>query len=213
MGGGPAAVAAAVRPLPPQSPSIRLIGLLKQQPESDLDLDFEFNESDVFWSPPSPPPDHSSNSPITAADDASDDDGELDPPFSDTSSLNSARSNASRSSVSRPYAPRKSGLTAALADEESHPVQWRPAARKEEELLGRSLPMNVPAWPRRRPPRGREVPPSAAEEDEGMVPPHVLVARSHVTSFSVFEGVGRTLKGRDLRRVRNAVMQQTGFID
>ncbi|CAA6662444.1 unnamed protein product [Spirodela intermedia] len=32
-------------------------------------------------------------------------------------------------------------------------------------------------------------------------------------SFSVHEGVGRTLKGRDLSRVRNAVWQQTGFQD
>lgn len=50
------------------------------------------------------------------------------------------------------------------------------------------------------------------EDEEEMVPPHVIVARSHVT-FSVFEGVGRTLKGRDLRSVRNAVFQKTGFID
>lgn len=49
-------------------------------------------------------------------------------------------------------------------------------------------------------------------ENEEMVPPHMMVAQSHVT-FSVFEGVGRTLKGRDLRRVRNAVFQRTGFID
>ncbi|CAA6656363.1 unnamed protein product [Spirodela intermedia] len=43
--------------------------------------------------------------------------------------------------------------------------------------------------------------------------PHLIVARSHSTTFSVFEGVGRTLKGRDLRRVRNAVFQKTGFLE
>ena len=32
-------------------------------------------------------------------------------------------------------------------------------------------------------------------------------------SFSVREGAGRTLKGRDLRRVRNAVLRRTGFLD
>ncbi|EPS65354.1 hypothetical protein M569_09423, partial [Genlisea aurea] len=48
--------------------------------------------------------------------------------------------------------------------------------------------------------------------DDEIVPPHVMVARAHVT-FSVFEGAGRTLKGRDLRRVRNAVFRRTGFID
>ena len=51
-----------------------------------------------------------------------------------------------------------------------------------------------------------------SDEEEEIVPPHVIMARSHVT-FSVFEGAGRTLKGRDLRRVRNAVFQKTGFID
>jgi hypothetical protein len=32
-------------------------------------------------------------------------------------------------------------------------------------------------------------------------------------SFSVREGAGRTLKGRDLRRVRNAIWEKTGFQD
>ncbi|KAK9689267.1 hypothetical protein RND81_09G047600 [Saponaria officinalis] len=36
--------------------------------------------------------------------------------------------------------------------------------------------------------------------------------RSQVSSFSVCEGAGRTLKGRDLSRVRNAVLSRTGFI-
>ncbi|CAD5171230.1 unnamed protein product [Musa acuminata subsp. malaccensis] len=31
--------------------------------------------------------------------------------------------------------------------------------------------------------------------------------------FSVLKGAGRTLKGRDLRRVRNVVLQKTGFLD
>jgi hypothetical protein len=29
----------------------------------------------------------------------------------------------------------------------------------------------------------------------------------------MLEGVGRTLKGRDLRRVRNAVLRKTGLLD
>lgn len=53
-------------------------------------------------------------------------------------------------------------------------------------------------------------------EDE-MLPPHEMVARGSMrspkTTFSVLEGVGRTLKGRDLRQVRNAVWRQTGFQD
>ncbi|XP_073114476.1 uncharacterized protein [Elaeis guineensis] len=54
--------------------------------------------------------------------------------------------------------------------------------------------------------------------DEEMLPPHEIVARrsgngSPMTTFSVLEGVGRTLKGRDLRQVRNAVWRKTGFLD
>ncbi|KAL0787921.1 hypothetical protein Bca101_004167 [Brassica carinata] len=56
------------------------------------------------------------------------------------------------------------------------------------------------------------------EEDEGeRLPPHEIVARSlaksSLLSCSVLEGAGRTLKGRDLRQVRNAVFRRTGFID
>lgn len=45
-----------------------------------------------------------------------------------------------------------------------------------------------------------------------MVPPHeYLCARSQkMAAASVFEGVGRTLKGRDMRRIRDAVWSQTG---
>ncbi|KAK4762611.1 hypothetical protein SAY86_008379 [Trapa natans] len=55
----------------------------------------------------------------------------------------------------------------------------------------------------------------AEDEDEPMLPPHETVARrlakSPILSCSVLEGVGRTLKGRDLRQVRNAVWRQTDF--
>lgn len=58
------------------------------------------------------------------------------------------------------------------------------------------------------------------EDEEGFdnrVPPHELVAkrlaRAQISSFSVFEGVGRTLKGRDLSKVRNAVLTKTGFLE
>ncbi|KAE8693008.1 Ribosomal protein S11 family protein [Hibiscus syriacus] len=55
------------------------------------------------------------------------------------------------------------------------------------------------------------------EEEGEMLPPHEIVARSlaqsPVLACSVLEGLGRTLKGRDLRQVRNAVWRQTGFLD
>ncbi|XP_031115166.1 uncharacterized protein LOC116019170 [Ipomoea triloba] len=57
------------------------------------------------------------------------------------------------------------------------------------------------------------------EDDENgeMMPPHEWLARkyarSQISSFSVCEGVGRTLKGRDISRVRNAVLTRTGFLE
>lgn len=56
------------------------------------------------------------------------------------------------------------------------------------------------------------------EGDDGettMLPPHEVVAsrQEDRVAYSVLEGVGRTLKGRDLRQVRNAVWRQTGFLD
>lgn len=56
------------------------------------------------------------------------------------------------------------------------------------------------------------------EDDDGcMVPPHEWVARklarTQISSFSMCEGVGRTLKGRDLSKVRNAVLSKTGFLE
>lgn len=55
------------------------------------------------------------------------------------------------------------------------------------------------------------------EDQEGKVPPHEWLAkkmaRTRVSSFSVCEGAGRTLKGRDLSKVRNAVLTRTGFLE
>ncbi|EES18553.1 hypothetical protein BDA96_09G220100 [Sorghum bicolor] len=53
-----------------------------------------------------------------------------------------------------------------------------------------------------------------------IVPPHVLVARRRLVvrgrtaaAYSMCAGKGRTLKGRDLRDVRNQVLKMTGFIE
>ncbi|XP_038894790.1 uncharacterized protein LOC120083209 [Benincasa hispida] len=86
-----------------------------------------------------------------------------------------------------------------------------------------SAPVNVPDWSKIL--RAEPVE-SLPEMDDGgyynndeaeMVPPHEYLAREYARSrnaaaaTSVFEGVGRTLKGRDMRRVRDAVWNQTGF--
>ncbi|TKY54011.1 Senescence regulator S40 [Spatholobus suberectus] len=55
------------------------------------------------------------------------------------------------------------------------------------------------------------------EDEDDMIPPHEWIARklarSQITSFSMCEGLGRTLKGRDLSKVRNAILTKTGFIE
>ncbi|CAM0906055.1 unnamed protein product [Alopecurus aequalis] len=76
-----------------------------------------------------------------------------------------------------------------------------------------SAPVQVPAWPN----RFAELEPEPAapceqqqEDADGWVPPHVYLARRQARA-SVVEGVGRTLKGRDASRVRDAVWSRTGF--
>ena len=83
--------------------------------------------------------------------------------------------------------------------------------------MPQSLPVNVPVAQLRKPPVVT-VMGEAEDEDDEMLPPHEMVARarareSPMTTFSVLEGAGRTLKGRDLRQVRNAVWRKTGFLD
>lgn len=86
-----------------------------------------------------------------------------------------------------------------------------------------SAPVNVPvfseAMRRSRAARGLDdVIDDTDEEEEnagGFFPPHEIIAakQTPTLSCSVMEGVGRTLKGRDLRQVRNAVWRTTGFLD
>ncbi|CAI0475251.1 unnamed protein product [Linum tenue] len=53
------------------------------------------------------------------------------------------------------------------------------------------------------------------EEAQGLVPPHVILARrvAGEMAFSVCTGNGRTLKGRDLSQVRNSILRMTGFLE
>lgn len=83
-----------------------------------------------------------------------------------------------------------------------------------------SAPVNVPVVPARLRggPAERDVGGDDDDEEEMMLPPHEIVDRAQrkgepMTTFSVLEGAGRTLKGRDLRRVRNAIWRTTGFLD
>ncbi|KAF8006357.1 hypothetical protein BT93_K0603 [Corymbia citriodora subsp. variegata] len=84
-----------------------------------------------------------------------------------------------------------------------------------------SLPVNVPDWSKinmtRNPGNGRGRVESDDEEGEddrdSRVPPHEYLARKRGASLSVHEGIGRTLKGRDLSRVRDAIWKTVGFAD
>ncbi|MBA0807894.1 hypothetical protein Gohar_023671 [Gossypium harknessii] len=94
------------------------------------------------------------------------------------------------------------------------------AASPRGHHMATSAPVNVPDW-------GKIYRVNSVEwihdSDDGlddaeseMVPPHEYLAREYARSkksggASVFEGVGRTLKGRDMRRVRDAVWSRTGF--
>ena len=87
-----------------------------------------------------------------------------------------------------------------------------------------SLPVNVPDWSKILKDEYRDNRRRDSEEDDDFdddggnrIPPHEFLAkqlaRTRIASFSVHEGVGRTLKGRDLSRVRNAIWEKTGFED
>ncbi|CAH2060287.1 unnamed protein product [Thlaspi arvense] len=86
-----------------------------------------------------------------------------------------------------------------------------------------SLPVNVPDWSKilgeescRRQILEEEVDGdeiSACGGGTRRVPPHELLASRRMASFSVHEGAGRTLKGRDLSRVRNTIFKIRGIED
>ncbi|CAI9761518.1 unnamed protein product [Fraxinus pennsylvanica] len=89
-----------------------------------------------------------------------------------------------------------------------------------------SLPVNIPDWSKilkgeYRENHRRDVDENDFSDDdedsENRVPPHEILAkqmaRTRIASFSLHEGIGRTLKGRDLSRVRNAIWEKIGFED
>ncbi|CAN1165759.1 hypothetical protein LINPERPRIM_LOCUS33919 [Linum perenne] len=93
--------------------------------------------------------------------------------------------------------------------------------QSQRRSIATSAPMNVPDWGKilRVSSMGslHEMSDDNGDDDsEEMVPPHEYLAREYARNrkmegASMVEGVGRTLKGRDMRRVRDAVWSQTGF--
>ncbi|XP_010425942.1 PREDICTED: uncharacterized protein LOC104710977 isoform X1 [Camelina sativa] len=95
-----------------------------------------------------------------------------------------------------------------------------PATVKTTMVVASSLPVNVPDWSKilGKENHNRHVRRRSIENDEDggggeLLPPHEYLAKTRMASFSVHEGVGRTLKGRDMSRVRNAILEKTGFLD
>ncbi|KAJ4745501.1 hypothetical protein LUZ62_079906 [Rhynchospora pubera] len=111
------------------------------------------------------------------------------------------------------------GLSMAFSGGPTSTERHRQTDRRR--VVAASAPVNVPDWTRFR----QEEPVEPVNESENewgstnngengeWIPPHVYLARAHANGVasSVFEGVGRTLKGRDMSRVRDAVWNQTGF--
>ncbi|GFQ08144.1 hypothetical protein PHJA_002958400 [Phtheirospermum japonicum] len=88
-------------------------------------------------------------------------------------------------------------------------------SRKPAAAIGRpaSLPVNVPDWSKILKDEYRENRRRDSDDDYDEEDAAEQMARTRIASFSVHEGIGRTLKGRDLSRVRNAIWQKTGFED
>ncbi|XP_031094146.1 uncharacterized protein LOC115998659 [Ipomoea triloba] len=86
--------------------------------------------------------------------------------------------------------------------------------------LSTSVPVNIPNWSNFNRVNSVESfydsDSVSYDRDFEMVPPHEYLAREYgrtgtIAANSMCEGAGRTLKGRDMSRVRDAVWSQTGF--
>ncbi|KAK4259476.1 hypothetical protein QN277_005802 [Acacia crassicarpa] len=86
--------------------------------------------------------------------------------------------------------------------------------KSKKKEMANSMPVNIPERIFRRTDSDDELL-EEEWEDEGMVPPYVIVNRrvAGKMAFSVCTGNGRTLKGRDLSQVRNSILRMTGFLE
>ncbi|GMY25289.1 hypothetical protein FCV25MIE_20531 [Fagus crenata] len=120
---------------------------------------------------------------------------------------------ATSSSKAIPTIPRPSECSRKFQDQNQN--------QNQNQLRRQSAPMKVPVLAKAMSKNKNGMLADVADvddiDDDEMLPPHEIVARgsgvSPKTTFSVLEGVGRTLKGRDLRQVRNAIWRKTGFLD
>ncbi|CAK9327548.1 unnamed protein product [Citrullus colocynthis] len=101
------------------------------------------------------------------------------------------------------------GVVAAPRNKYHHRTM-RDGGRLSKKEIARSLPVGIP----------ERICQRTAEEDDDMdeeeiIPPHLVGERrvARKMAFSVCTGNGRTLKGRDLSRVRNSILRMTGFLE
>ncbi|CAL0334692.1 unnamed protein product [Lupinus luteus] len=78
-----------------------------------------------------------------------------------------------------------------------------------DKKVANSLPIRIPA---------ASILHCLVDDNDGkmVVPPHVIVERRNSArkmAYSLCTGYGRTLKGRDLSRVRNSILRMTGFLE
>lgn len=87
-------------------------------------------------------------------------------------------------------------------------------SRRPSASCAASPPVDIPSSGKR---RGFEEEEEEDGDDQPWAPPHVLASRrwagERKVAFSLCSGQGRTLKGRDLRHVRDAVLRMTGFLE
>ncbi|KAA8549895.1 hypothetical protein F0562_001579 [Nyssa sinensis] len=185
----------------------------------------ELNEDDVFWTGDFTEQNHSSNSPSTSATrdhhhhDAmgfgrpenfgilaalpmteSDQNFQTRSVFNHKASVSSSSSSsASSSSRMIPTIPKKPPLERQIS------VKYHQSAPVNVPVLSDAMRRNRAIH------EFDDIDDGDNEGDSEMLPPHEIVAskQSPMVACSVLEGVGRTLKGRDLRQVRNAVWRKT----
>ncbi|WOL14644.1 hypothetical protein Cni_G23425 [Canna indica] len=107
--------------------------------------------------------------------------------------------------------PEGGGSAAPVGSANSAPRSSRKTtARTGSWLSSSAAPMDIPLARRTSSGEGKE------EDEDECAPPHVLASRRRAggkVAFSLCSGIGRTLKGRDLRHVRDSVLRMTGFLE
>ncbi|GER36551.1 hypothetical protein STAS_12895 [Striga asiatica] len=192
----------------------RFLGMLQPPPSSGPTPPLEISEHDIFNTPlECPPP--SPTRPIDNSDPKPTRSTNLKH-YGILAALTSNHGNRSVAGPnSRPLFNHKASPGAqGLSIPKPPPIQGGSARFRPQ-----SAPVNIPVMPAAMRRRALDLEDNVAEReenaDEMILPPHEVVAARHMprAACSVMEGAGRTLKGRDLRQVRNAIWRKTGFID